>query len=241
MTQGRRYLLGAAVLLPAAAVAVALLPATTLQGINYRVTAHRIPAYVKTVDFLQRHHQYQLLVSRICGNTSNRLECVMALFDWTHSNVRQPPEGLPTVDDHPSHVVIRGYGTNDQMADVFSILSTYAGVPAFFRFLPDPRERHVLALTFVRLDGRWVPFDVEHHVVFRHVDGRLAGIDDLLAHPALADAHHAALPGGLPYSTFISRRHLEPFVVPTTLRGQLQQPLPRLGYELRRLVGLESR
>src|SRR5437660_8376164 len=109
----------------AGSCAILTLPLTTRQGVNYRVTAYRIPAYVKTIDFLQRHYQYQLLVSRICGGKTSDLDCVLAIFDWTHTTVRPTPAGWPIVDDHPLNIFIRGYGQADQMADLFTTLSVY--------------------------------------------------------------------------------------------------------------------
>jgi hypothetical protein len=85
--------------------AILTLPLTTLQGVDYRVTAHRIPAYVKATDFLQRHFQYQQLVSRICAGKTSDVECVLAIFDWTHTNIPVTPDGWTVVDDRDAHRV----------------------------------------------------------------------------------------------------------------------------------------
>ena len=240
----RRVLLtlAAMLLLVAGSCAILLLPTTTLQGVNYRVTARRIPAYVKTIDFLQRHYQYRILTARICtGNTSDA-DCVLDIFEWTHTNVRPTPAGWPVVDDHPLNIVIRGYGKGDQMADVFATLTVYAGVPAFFNFIKEPSQGAVLPLAFVNLDGRWIPFDVENHIAFRDRNGGLAGVEELAADPSWVDTVGAGVrPSGLPYSSFISTRTLIPFVVPQPLRSELQQPWPRVRYELRRVLGLEAK
>ena len=238
MTTRRRLgCVGLVMLLAAgAASALAFLPTTTRKGVNYRVTALTIPAYIKTLDFLQRHYQYQLLVTRICAATTSDTDCALALFEWIHTNVRPMPQGWPIIDDHPLHIIIRGYGTSDQAADIFSILAVYAGMPAFFRSLtPDGQ---LLDLAFVRLAGRWVPFDVRNHVAFRSRNGALAGIDELVRDPSLVDEQtNGVSPAGVPYSTFISPRVLEPFETPDVLRGELQQPWPRIRYELRRALG----
>ncbi len=217
--------------------AALLLPTTTLQGVNYKVTTYRIPAYVKTIDFLQRHYQYELLVSRICAGSRSPDECVKALFDWTHRSIRPTPAALPVVDDHPLHIVIRGYGQSDQMADVFVTLAVYAGVPAFLRFFKDAHG-NVLVLSFVRLDGRWVVFDVMNHIAFRRLDGGMADVEDIARDPSLLD--EARLPGDVPYSAFVTRSKLVPFIVPQPLRAELQQPWPRMRYEARRVLGLEK-
>lgn len=240
---GRRRVLWISVtllLLFAGSCAILTLSLTTRQGVNYRVTAHRIPAYVKTIDFLQRHYQYHLLVSRICAGRPSDVECLLAIFDWTHKNVPPTPDGWTVVDDHVTNIIIRGHGTSDQIADVFATLSVYAGVPAFFKWVKAPGHDTVLVLAFARIDSRWIPFDVEHQIAFKDRQGNLAGVDELVADPALVDAQAAGrLVRGLPYSTFISRQTLVPFVPPSTLRADLQQPWPRLRYELRRAIGWE--
>lgn len=230
----------ALLLLLAGSCAVLTMPTTTRQGVNYRVTAYTIPAYVKALDFVQRHYQYRLLVSRICGGKMSDVDCTLAIFDWMHVNIPPTPPGWPVIDDHPLNIIIRGHGTSDQIADVFVTLTDYAGVAAFFKFVKEPSTRQVLILSFARLDGRWVVFDVANHLVFRRRDGAMATVEELVGDPALVDAQAgAALPAGVLYSAFISRARLMPFVVPHPLRADLQQPWFRLRYELRRGVGLE--
>jgi hypothetical protein len=226
--------------LAAATRAILTLPLTTLQGVNYEVRAYRIPAYVKAIDFVQRHYQHDVLASRICEGITAGTDCVLALFDWTHRNIRPTPDGWPVVDDHPINIVIRGHGKSDQIADVFTTLAVYAGVPAFFKAIVEPTARKLLVLAFAQLESTWVVFDVERHVVFRDGNGKLTGIDTLVDDPELVDRQsEGLLPDGLCYSAVISRKTLDPFVVPRTLRGKLQQPLPRLGYEIRRVIRWE--
>ncbi|HET6316345.1 MAG TPA: hypothetical protein VFG86_07800, partial [Chloroflexota bacterium] len=67
--------------LAAATRAILTLPLTTLQDVNYQVRAYRIPAYVKAIDFVQRHYQHDLLASRICEGIAAGADCVLALFD----------------------------------------------------------------------------------------------------------------------------------------------------------------
>lgn len=241
MTRGRRWLLlAASFLLVAGAWVVLMMPTTTRQGVNYRVTAYAIPAYVKALDFVQRHYQYRLIVSRICAGKTSDVDCTIAIFEWTYKSIPRTPPGWPVVDDHPLHVIIRGHGTADQIADVFVTLTDYAGVPAFLKFVSEPAKEQALVLSFAQLQGTWRVFDVANHVAFRRRDGALASVEELTGDPALVDAQlHVALPGGLPYSAFISRERLMPFVVPHPLRADLQQPWFRLRYELRRGAGLE--
>lgn len=241
MKARRRWLLLAAtLLLLAGGWAVLMMPTTTRQGVDYRVTAYTIPAYVKALDFVQRHYQYRLMVSRICGGRLSEIDCTMAIFDWTHEHIPQTPSGWPVVDDHPLNIIIRGHGTSDQIADAFVTLTDYAGVPAFLKFVKEPAKGQTLVLSFAHLNGKWAVFDAANHLVFRRRDGTMANVEELVNDPAQVDAQTGtALPDGLPYSAFISRERLMPFVVPHPLRADLQQPWFRLRYELRRGVGLE--
>jgi hypothetical protein len=242
MGRGRRILWLSVLFVIAVAggCAILTLPLTTLQGVDYRVTAHRIPAYVKVTDFLQRHFQYQLLVSRICAGKISDVECVLATFDWTHQNVPITPDGWTVVDDHVTNIIIRGHGGSDQIADVFATLTGYAGVPAVVKWINGPRGDFRLVLSFAYLNGRWVPFDVERHIAFRDREGQLAGVEELVADPALIDEQtQGILLKGEPYSSLMSKATLLPFVVSRPLRAEMQQPWPRLRYELRRVTGLE--
>lgn len=219
---------------------VLTMPLTTRLGVNYRVTSYRIPAYVKALDFLQRHYQYDLLVSRICEGKTSHVDCVFAIFDWTHTNIPLTPEGWPVVDEHVTTIIIRGHGGSDQIADVFVTLTGYAGVPAVFKWIADPERKAGLVLAFARLNNKWVMFDVQRHLLFKDRHGQLADVHELVADPALVDQQaHGTMIKGYPYSSFITDKTLLPFTVPDTLRAEMQQPWARLRYELRRGIGLE--
>lgn len=239
--RSRIFWITAVLLLLIAVFSVILrLPLTTRQGINYEVTAYSIPAYVKALDFLQRHHQYRLLVSRICSGKTSDVECVLAIHDWTHERIPLTPEGWTVVDDHVTNIIIRGHGTRDQIADVFVTLTGYAGVPAQLRWITHPTGRGALIVAFARLNDKWVMFDVQRHLVFRNRAGTLADIHELVADPELVDAEaHNIRIKGHPYSSFITEATLLPFRVSRPSRAEMQQPWARLRYEARRAVGLE--
>jgi hypothetical protein len=238
---GRRArMLVALAVLATAGGAIFAVPATTRQGIDYRVTVHRVPLYVKALGFLQRHAEHGVLVSRICSAHTAAEDCVLSLFDWTHGHIRPMPSGWPVVDDHPLNIVIRGYGTNDQMAAVFTTFAGYIGVPAFFRFVPQQGGSTTRVLSFARISDKWVIFDVERHVVFRDVRGELADVESLASNPTLVDSQTKHLTiGQPPYSAFITREALLPLVIPNPLYGEMQQPLPRFRHALRHVFGLE--
>lgn len=161
---------------------------TTKQGIDYRVTTYEIPAYVKALDFIQRHYQYKLIVSRICAGKVSDVDCVLAIFDWTHQHIPPTPDGWTVVDDHVTNIIIRGHGSDDQIADVFVTLTGYAGVPAVFKWIRHPSGTGMVVLAFVRLNDNWVMFDVRRHLVFHDRRGQLADVHGLIADAALVDA-----------------------------------------------------
>lgn len=220
---------------------VLTMPLTTRQGINYKVTAYRIPAYVKVLDFFQRHYQYRLIVSRICADSTSDVECVLAIFEWTHKRVPPTPQGWTVVDDHVTNIIIRGHGSSDQIADVFVTLTGYAGVPAVFRWLTHPDGAAGLVLAFAQLEDKWVMFDVQRHVVFRNRQGQLADVRELIADPTLVDRQAGGESiKGHAYSSLITAKALLPFPVQDTSRAEMQQPWARLRYEMRRGIGLGS-
>jgi hypothetical protein len=210
--------------------------APTRQGVNFRISTRMIPSYVKVIDFLHRHYQHQLLAQEITDGSTSDHARVLAAFNWTRQHIRPSPPGWDVMDDHILHVIIRGHGEGDQMADVFTTLATYAGVTAFWQIVSLPENR-ALILSFVRLDGRWVPFDVAGGATFTDRQGRWVDVIQLLQHPEeLRAAAAAPAPGGVPYWRYFEQ--LEPFKVPDPMRARLQMPWPRLVYMARRALGL---
>lgn len=210
----------------------------TRQGVNFTVSTRMIPAYVKVIDFFHRHSQHQLLAREITDGSTSDHDRALAAFNWTRQHIRPAPPGWDVVDDHILHVIIRGHGEGDQMADVFTTLATYAGVPAFWQVVSLPETR-ALVLSFVRVDGRWVPFDVAGGATFTDRQGRWVDVIELLQHPEeLRAAAAAPAPGGVPYWRYFER--LRPFEVPDPLRARLQMPWPRLHYMARRALRLAA-
>jgi hypothetical protein len=207
---------------------------TTRQGVDFIAAARTVPLSTKLLGFLDRDAQYRLVAREGTGGETSEEARALAIFEWTRRRIRMTPQGSPVVDDHIWHIIIRGHGLDDQMADVFTTLCTYAGVSAFWEYLHEPSGK-TLVLSFVRIHGRWTVFDVAHGLVFRDAEGRLDAVDELLADPALVERTAGRLrPWGEPYA-----RYLEGFAfeVPHPLRAELQRPWPRLWYELRRALG----
>ncbi len=239
MTRRRRLVLAACclgVVVGGAALWGLRTTATTRQGVNYAVSPHPIPLYVKILDFIHRDAHYRLLAREMTTGCRTNQERVLAVFDWTRRTIRPTPRGWPIVDDHILDIIIRGHGTGDQMADVFCTLATYAGVPAFWRVIPDVPERPGLIFSFAKVRGRWRVFDVAQGVVFKDPDGELVAVDTLLAAPFLADLAHD-VPIEISYAGYFER--LSPFEVPEMLRAEQQMPGPRLWFEIRRALRLK--
>jgi hypothetical protein len=213
--------------------------ASTRQGVNFQVTQHRIPFYVKAVDFLHRHYAYERLAHEVMDGKTTDEARALAVFAWTREHIRPTPKAWPVIDDHILNVIIRGYGLGDQMADVFTTLSTYAGVPAFWRDLCANDASGVLVLSFARVDSRWVIFDVADGLIFRMPDGSFADAAALLEDPILLKAVvQARTRSGIEYWRFLET--MRPFSVPNMLRARQQMPGPRLWFELRRVLHLAS-
>lgn len=216
---------------------VAHLPVTTKQGVNYEVSTHRLPLYVKGLQFIDRDVQYQQLAAEVAGSAPSDEARLLAIFEWTRRNIRPTPDGWPVVDDHILNIVIRGHGVRDQQADVFAMLATYAGVPAFWSRMELPSAPDSLILAFARVKERWVVLDIANGLVFRNVDGGLATAEELAAGQCVSPELNGLKIGTSPYLHFLEQLRTPP--VPKPLRAELQMLGPRLWYEAKRAVGFE--
>lgn len=230
-----RYLLACAALGTGMCWALAM-PAHTRQGINFNVSTHQIPLYVKAVAFLHRHYQYGLLAREIADGVSTDHARALAMFAWTRQRIPPTPSGWPVIDDHVLHIIIRGHGIEDQMADVFTTLCAYAGVPAFWRIIKTPGTERHLILSFARVEDRWAVFDVANGFVFTDRSGTLVSKEELAADLQLVRLTAGEFQyGGGSYARYFSG--LAALQAPRTLRAELQMPAPRLWHELRQAVG----
>ncbi len=221
-------------------VAALSLPATTRQGVNFEVSTHRLPLYVKLTDFFHRHYHYQLLARDITRGRHTDRERVEAVYQWTRQHIQPPPRGWTIVDDHVLNIIIRGYGTGDQAADVFTTLCAYAGVPAFWRALHIDQGSRWLILSFAQVDEQWVMFDVYYGIIFTDADGQWADAEALIEEPErLRAAGDPTTPQRIAYRRYLDR--LRPFRAPATLRAEKQMPWPRVKFEIASRLGLERR
>jgi hypothetical protein len=145
-------------LLLVAALALATSTAVSLQGVDFVITARPLPLYVKAVDFVHRHEHYRLLAREITAGLTGDRERAEAVLAWTLREIRPIPEGFPVVDDHVFDIIVRRYGSTDQRADVFTVLLTYAGVPAYWKSVKGGAMPGLH--TYARIDGQWLLADL---------------------------------------------------------------------------------
>lgn len=218
--------------------ALAAMPTTTRQGIDFVVTTRALPLYLKALDFVDRDLNYSALARRITAGKATDEARVLAVFDWTRTNVRDVPAGLPIVDDHIWHIIVRGYGVADQKADVFTTLSTYAGVPAYWYYLRHRDERLPVSLALVQ--GHWRLFDLEQGLVFRDARGGLLSVEALARDPAaIAPLVAGRTYHGRPYAAYF--RGFRAPAPPTNPRPEMQMLWPRFAFEAKKRLGLGGR
>lgn len=230
--------LGVGVLLVAGALAV---PMGTQQGVDFQVSVQALPLWVKATEFVSRDYHYRTLSREITHGLSSDRQRVLAIFHWTRRHIRQTPDDWTVVDDHILHIIIRGHGESDQMADVFTTLLVYAGVPAFWKVVRAPQTTKPLVLSLAQVEGRWIICDVAQGFIFNNPQGDFASVEEIAADPALVVLTAGTLElNGIPYVNYFSG--LVPPRVPDPLRAKLQMPWTRLWYEARqRVIALRMR
>ena len=226
------------ILMIAAGAVVASLPAHRKIGVNFVVTDHTLPLWIKAVDFVDRDLNLAQTARQVLSGAESDEARTMAALEWTRAHVKDQPAGLPIVDDHVWHVVVRGYGEPDQQADVFTTLLVYEGVPAYWMLigtLPDE-----LPLSYVRLQDRWRVFDAGRGIAFRTEAGALATPEDLVRDTSLVErsARGRVEDEARYLEYFRGYRVPQP---PDVLRADLQMPGRRTLHEMKRLVGLGGR
>lgn len=167
------------IMLVVMAVLLLNMQVTTRQGVNFKVSVIKIPLYLKVLDFFDRHYNYKNLVAKIIKKSDSPGDRVMKLFNWTSNNIKRAPSGYPIVDDHVWHIIVRGYGTDDQYQDVFTTLCNYAGVDAFFEFIYTKDNTKVISLSFVKLGKAWRVFDAYNGVFLQDKSGKLADLEQI--------------------------------------------------------------
>ncbi len=149
------------------------------QGINGKYHLITMPLYMKVSDFIVRGNRYDLLVDNILENTNGDIEKLNALFEWTSKNIRPIPANFPIVDDHVDNIIIRGYGSDDQSADVFTTLAVVAGFKAGIYLIGAPPDKKLHAISIVENDGKMLLFDTYCRFYFLNNDNEIASISDV--------------------------------------------------------------
>lgn len=208
------------------------LEVSIMQGVNYRVSEVKMPLYVKIMDFLARSNHYKLLVAEIIKDCKNDEEKLKALFKWTSENIRKTPEDFPVIDDHVFNIIIRGYGMNDQSADVLAVLCNYAGVEAFFTWVYSEDRLSRVPVVFAFINKKWSIFDPYNGNWFIDDGGMFASIDDLKTGFWEINRITTDSSSVVDYSCYFKQLN-----VPEKSRyrrSNIQNPLNRLIYEIKK-------
>ena len=215
---------------------LAALPVSSRQAVNYQVTEFRIPLGVKISEFLLRDYWYRRLADEITREAETPEARLERLLCWTRQHIRRTPAGWPVVDDHILHTILRGYGEAEQMADVFTCLSSYSGIPAFWGVVkPGRGTKERLILSFAWINGRWTAWDVAREITFRKEDGSLASVSELANDTRLISFNVGEIRHqGRPYAEYLLKG-LPHFFAPEFRRPQKQMPFPRTLFEFKRL------
>lgn len=192
-------------------------PLNTRQGIGGVVATKKIPLYAKACGYLFRDYQYRELSGKITEGAKSDIEKVMAIYMWTVENIKRPPKDFPVIDDHIWDIIVRRYGGNDQIADVFTTLVSYAGYEAFWEKLNTGGSGKALILSFVRIGKEWRVFDLYYNKYFLN--------DEDLSQPT---------PWGPAYKGYLDS------IDKTKLLSRIRRPdkqklIPRLIYEFEEL------
>lgn len=205
------------------------MPVESQQGVDYAVKTIKMPLYIKIMEFLDRDYHYKELVQRICQGCHNDKDKIWAIFEWTHNNIRKAPRDLPVVDDHVWSIIIRGYGVEDQSQDVFATLCNYAGTDAFYSWVPNRNHTKRVALSFARINGRWLVFDASRGIYFKNNNGDIADIEEIRS----GNWHIASIASGGPdidYEEYFE--NLGTIKNIGLKRSNIQSPLRRFIFEL---------
>jgi hypothetical protein len=224
-----------AVSLIAGLLVILNLPVTSKQGVNYVVRTIRLPLYIKIIEFLDRDYHYKELVKRVCQGCRSDEDKVLALFKWTHQNIKADiPGGCPIIDDHAWHIVIRGYGTRDQFSDVFTTLCNYTGVDAFFRWVYTADRTKRISLSFVKIGERWCVFDSFNGSYFKNRNNKFADVEEVGSGTEWSIESLNGKPD-IDYLAYFD--NLPSVKDPGLNRANIQSPLNRLLFELKKLKG----
>lgn len=228
------FLSGCGVLIVAISL-IRCIPSESLEGTSHGVLTHRIPLWEKAARFYLRHLEFERLAAEAAGGEADSQRRVLRLVDWTRATVVHPiPPGLPVIDDHIAHIVLRHYGNDGQLAEVFTALTTYTGNDGCWSHTTPPGAKGRVVLSFVQSEDGWWVFDVSNGGWFETADGRIARVEDFRHPETLRRRGQApAVLHGIPYLAYY--QDLEAVWKRSFSRARGQMPWHRL----LQVVGLE--
>lgn len=200
-------------------------PVTSKMGVNYNVREIKIPLYLKILDFLDRHYNFAYLAKDIVDGAKTDEERAMRILEWTHKNIRKHPADMPIIDHHIWNVIVKGYGTPDQSCAVMATICDYAGLPAYYTLDTKRPAEKILALTYVKIDGKTSVFEPARGIYFVKDNGSLAEADELKNgggwKVATLSPQETTIPEDLPeYAASMKNRGIH--------EGNVQSPVNRL-------------
>lgn len=165
-------------------------PLTYHVGVGGVVYEKKIPLYAKACGFLYRDWMYKDIVRGIVEGKNTDDGKAIAILRWTAANIRRGVHaGFNVMDDHPLNIIIRQYGADDQLEDVFTILCSYAGMYGGMEKCYNEQKTKFVILSFIKVGGgRWLIFDVSKNRYFLNISGRIASVDDYLSGKLLLSA-----------------------------------------------------
>ena len=204
----------------------------TKQGVDYEVLTYRIPLYIKIIEFVDRDYRYRRLVKKIINGKRTDEEKAIAILEWVRYNIKTDfPKDWKIYDDHILNIIIRGYGTEDQINDLFTTLCAYAGLPAGYKIVRVAGNEKGLILSFVRIKGEWCPFDAFRGVYFLNDKGDIASLDDIVKNRYDMKAAQKHIGDSrLTYEDYF--KGIPAHIDDIALRPKMQMPLRRTFYEL---------
>ena len=222
----------------ASVAAVACWPTSRYVGVNYAISEQRLPLWLKVMEFVDRDVNFAQTAAAVIGGIDSPEQKAEAAMAWTRANIKPAPPGLPIVDDHIWHIIIRGYGQSDQQADVFTTMLAYQDVPAYWMLIGKQPEE--IPISYVWIGDRWRVYDVTRGLAFRNAKGELATPEELAAdHGLIAAAVRPHFDDAGQYAAnFAGYRAPR---APEVLRADMQMPGRRVWYETRKLFGMQGR
>lgn len=204
----------------------------TKQCINGQLSEIKLPLYLKILDFMDRHYNYKNLVVNILAGTRDENDKAVKIFDWVVSHVQKKPRELSVIDDHPLNILIRGYGMQDQLEDIFTILCTYAGLDAIFKSFKN-HSGGVYYVSLIKINGRWRPLSASGGV-YATRDGAVASVGDILLDRKLLAPFISNMPD-FESDTFLEEISTMDYR-PRSMRVVGQSPMGRALFHIKKMV-----